>query len=236
MQHGVRAYNWNLPQSSTTSGPFWLKPKNLLSRSVSGLCFVVQLCQSRLSMGRNRKWVLEDNLSQAVWRTILRGPRPPLGSWQCGTRQNSSSTPARGTGGFNQGRAPLQQNRSRVFQFPGNSGVAQPSDGCFVWKPRCRCSGRQSRGSTNQGSIEEGTRSMSRFTHWRKIGLNSEFVQRSRARIEKILADLTREQYLLHQALESLQRLRDEAIKSVPDPTPNGRPPVPRAQWKRSEG
>ena len=28
----------------------------------------------RLSMGRNKKWVLEDNLSEAVWRTIFRGP------------------------------------------------------------------------------------------------------------------------------------------------------------------
>ena len=53
------------------------------------------------------------------------------------------------------------------------------------------------------------------------------FVQRSRARIEKIQADLTREQHLMQQALESLQRLRDEAINSVPNLTPNGRPPVP---------
>ena len=28
-------------------------------------------------MGRNRKFVLEDDLQQAVWRTILREPRPP---------------------------------------------------------------------------------------------------------------------------------------------------------------
>ena len=34
--------------------------------------------------------------------------------------------------------------------------------------------GGQSLGSTNQGSIEEGTRSMSRFAHRRKIGFNSE--------------------------------------------------------------
>ena len=32
-------------------------------------------------MGRNRKWVLEDNLQEAVWRTIMRGPRPPSVSW-----------------------------------------------------------------------------------------------------------------------------------------------------------
>ena len=28
-------------------------------------------------MGKNRKWVHENNLSEAVWRTISRGPRPP---------------------------------------------------------------------------------------------------------------------------------------------------------------
>ena len=32
-------------------------------------------------MGRSRRWVLEDNLSEAVWRTILRGPRPPATAW-----------------------------------------------------------------------------------------------------------------------------------------------------------
>ena len=32
-------------------------------------------------MGRNRKFVLEDDLQQAVWRTILRGPRPPSVKW-----------------------------------------------------------------------------------------------------------------------------------------------------------
>ena len=48
-----------------------------------------------------------------------------------------------------------------------------------------------------------------------------------RARIEKIQADLTREQHLLQQALESLQRLRDDTNNSVLGPSPNGRPPVP---------
>ena len=40
-------------------------------------------------MGRNRKWVLEDNLSEAVWRTILRGPRPPSVTW--GSNKSSAS-------------------------------------------------------------------------------------------------------------------------------------------------
>ena len=32
---------------------------------------------ARRYMGRNRKWVLQDDIQEAVWRTILRGPRPP---------------------------------------------------------------------------------------------------------------------------------------------------------------
>ena len=45
------------------------------------------------------------------------------------------------------------------------------------------------------------------------------FIQRSRARINKIQADLSREQSLLQQVLESLERLRDEGATSVPEPT-----------------
>ena len=28
-------------------------------------------------MGRIRKWILEDSIQDATWKTILRGPRPP---------------------------------------------------------------------------------------------------------------------------------------------------------------
>ena len=41
-------------------------------------------------MGRNRKWVLEDKLSEAVWRTILRGPRPPSVQWPKSRRNVSA--------------------------------------------------------------------------------------------------------------------------------------------------
>ena len=41
-------------------------------------------------MGRNRKFVLEDDLQQAVWQTILRGPRPPSAKW--GRMRSSMST------------------------------------------------------------------------------------------------------------------------------------------------
>ena len=44
-------------------------------------------------MGRNRKFVLEDDLQQAVWRTILRGPRPPSAKWER-TRSKSAAQPS----------------------------------------------------------------------------------------------------------------------------------------------
>ena len=48
------------------------------------------------------------------------------------------------------------------------------------------------------------------------------FIQRSRARIEKIQADLSREQSLLQGALENLERLRDEAGGGVSPPPSDG--------------
>ena len=33
-------------------------------------------------MGRNRRWVLEDSIQDTVWKTILRGPRPPWVRWE----------------------------------------------------------------------------------------------------------------------------------------------------------
>ena len=44
--------------------------------------FLVWFFSSRSVMGRNRKWVLEDNIQDAVWKTILRGPRPPSVRWE----------------------------------------------------------------------------------------------------------------------------------------------------------
>ena len=43
--------------------------------------FVLVDLQDEIFMGRNRKFVLEDDRRQAVWRTILRGPRPPSVQW-----------------------------------------------------------------------------------------------------------------------------------------------------------
>ena len=33
-------------------------------------------------MGKNRKWDLEDSIQHAVWKTILRGLRPPSVRWE----------------------------------------------------------------------------------------------------------------------------------------------------------
>ena len=51
------------------------------------------------------------------------------------------------------------------------------------------------------------------------------FIQRARARIEKLQSELSREQSLLQGALENLERLRDEAATSVTEPV--HRPSVP---------
>ena len=45
-------------------------------------------------MGRNRKFVLEDDLQQAMWRTILRGPRPSA-KWGRSSPANSKPGPVK---------------------------------------------------------------------------------------------------------------------------------------------
>ena len=75
-------------------------------------------------MGRNRKWVLEGKLSEAVWRTILRGPRPPGALWPRVVRNNSptaksakpvaaatSSSPKKGKG---KGQSPGKESPFRA--------------------------------------------------------------------------------------------------------------------------
>ena len=44
---------------------------------------------ARFFMGRNRRWVLEDKIQQAVWQTVLRRPRPPSNRW---TKSNPFAT------------------------------------------------------------------------------------------------------------------------------------------------
>ena len=57
-------------------------------------------------MGRNKKWVLEDNLSEAVWRTILRGPRPPSVQWPQSRRNMSAVDDSRAKKGKGKGQGP----------------------------------------------------------------------------------------------------------------------------------
>ena len=84
--------------------PRWHCSRVLICCSLVLLC----ICQPRQSMGRNRKWVLEDNLSEAVWRGTLRGPRPPATAWprassrvgatKFSSQQSPNPLPKKGTG------------------------------------------------------------------------------------------------------------------------------------------
>ena len=44
---------------------------------------------ARRHMGRNRKWVLQDDIQEAVWHTILRGPRPS-NKWEMRSKSDVS--------------------------------------------------------------------------------------------------------------------------------------------------
>ena len=50
-------------------------------------------------MGRNRKWVLQDDIQEAVWRTILRGPRPPSNKWEMRSKSDVSKPHSKGAKG-----------------------------------------------------------------------------------------------------------------------------------------
>ena len=76
--------------------------------------------------GTGRQWVLENDLSEAVWRTTLRGPRPPSVVWPRGSDRSSVST--KGPGGLNQGRPPHQQSvKSRASKGLAKPAVSPPS-------------------------------------------------------------------------------------------------------------
>ena len=67
--------------------------KAILPARVGLLCCSSSFRPSRLLwMGRNRKWVLEDSLQDAVWKTILRGPRPPSVRWEKPRNQSAAVT------------------------------------------------------------------------------------------------------------------------------------------------
>ena len=80
------------------SRPF-LAQTSLCSRERGGGIVVVnhyfRRCQLFLFVsapilhGEDRRWVLEDKIQQAVWQTVLRGPRPPSNRW---TKSNAFAT------------------------------------------------------------------------------------------------------------------------------------------------
>ena len=86
-------------------------------------------------MGGNRKFVLEDDLQQAVWRTMLRGPRPPSAKWGRSTPANSKPGPVKqaqpGNGKKSEVKAPKQFGQSsttpRVSLSPEEVMVAARS-------------------------------------------------------------------------------------------------------------
>ena len=161
-------------------------------------------------MGRNRKWVLEDNLSQAVWRTILRGPVHHLvhGNGEQDNRRILHPPQQRAQEGSI--RKSTSNKIGRESLGPGNSGVAQPPQRL---SPDERVSEARARVPRLEAALQvlgedspEGlpikealkkARDQSRsLPIGERLDSTLKFVQRSRARIEKI-QDLTREQHLL---------------------------------------
>ena len=72
---------------STANWAPWWRGRPHANTSIALVCAA---CQSRPFMVRNRKWVLEDYLSETVWGTILRGPRHPSVQWPQSRRNVSA--------------------------------------------------------------------------------------------------------------------------------------------------
>ena len=71
---------------------------------------------ARRHMGRNRKWVLQD-VQEAVWRTILRGPCPPSHRWPLAQKsQNKSNQPRPNESAVRQ-RGPAGQQPATPSRF-----------------------------------------------------------------------------------------------------------------------
>ena len=150
-------------------------------------------------MGRNRKWVLENNLQEAVWKTILRGPRPPSQRWE----QRNSSDVANAA----QIRSRKRQRRQSVS--PDN----------FATAARARVERLEALEVLEAQPFKTLLKKAQERTRVLPIGERMDsslkFIQRSKARIEKQQAELSREQDLLQQALVNLERPREEAAISV---------------------
>ena len=198
-------------------------------------------------MGRNRKWVLEDNLSQAMWRTILRGPHPPPGAWQRGSKPSSMIAPTRNPGGHHGRTPPRQPTGPRAPQGRANPTAPQPrlSPDERAAEARARVERLEAalkvlgEDSPEAQPLKEALKKAQDQCRVLLVGerLDStlKFIQRSQARIKKMEAELGREKTLLQQALVSRERLGDEAANSVSEPPAHSRPPQAQMDVEDSE-
>ena len=169
--------------------------------------FVCAVCKSRQTMGRHRKWVLEDNLSQTcggqsseaadhhrvhgnegpsqVLLPLQQGIQPARAAGSCPRCSSPASTQSRRT-------------RSRGSSQSRTSGVRIEG----IWRG-------QPRSPTAQGSGEEGT-SVACCLWVRNIEIHPKISGEDREGGSRV----GREKTLLQQALVSLERLRDEAANS----------------------
>ena len=111
--------------------PFWLKAILLTRVDLFVLDLVVFSFTSRQLMGRNRKWVLEDSIQDAVWKTILRGPRPPSVRWEKERNQSAVANPKKELKWKDTG-AKRHGNASSPKVVP-----SQPHDHCVKVHLRC---------------------------------------------------------------------------------------------------
>ena len=129
-------------------------------------CFLFQSCAlvptARRHMGRNRKWVLQDDIQEAVWRTILRGPRPPSNKWEMRNKSDVSkphSTSAQEAAGSGQStvRSEGAETPRATVSRSGHGGSPCQSGqvaGCPYHFGRGRRDAPHNSGSSEAGRIE----------------------------------------------------------------------------------
>ena len=146
--------------------PFWLMP--FLVRDTSCLCECASSC-----------WVCCAVCDHGQEQEVGVGRQFARGCVEDGSKPSSTTAPTRFPGGH-QGRTPPRQP---ILQFRNPSHDS-------VWTNAWR---GQPRSPTNQGSVEEGTRPVARVACGReRLDPTLKFVLRSRARIEKMQAELGR--------------------------------------------
>ena len=119
-------------------------------------------------MGRNRKFVLEGDLQQAVWRTILRGPRPPSSKWGRSSPANSKPGPVKQARQWEEVRGEGAEALWSVFDdtpsFPftrrsdgrrTQSSAEAPISSCHVGRRRRGIGDNQGRSPESRGQAQE---------------------------------------------------------------------------------